>query len=119
MYGRDLRLKMSQPHVADVSTEHASMTAWRLEYQHALRDVDVVEGPVFDGPAPTVEVMMQEFAGDRLDTSDRLIGRTAIANALGWPAMAVPTEDGFRHLLARAGREPELLAYAAHRGRDV
>ncbi|MEA2211123.1 MAG: hypothetical protein QOF83_1071 [Solirubrobacteraceae bacterium] len=36
-----------------------------------------------------------------------------VANALGWPAVAVPTEDGPRHLLARPGDEPALLARAA------
>jgi Asp-tRNA(Asn)/Glu-tRNA(Gln) amidotransferase A subunit family amidase len=119
MYGRDLRLKMSRPHEPDVSSAEVTMAAWRRAYQEALRDVDILRGPVFEGAAPTVDVMLAEFATDRLETSNRLIAHTAVANALGWPAMAVPTEDGFAHLLARPGREAELLAYAERIGRHV
>jgi aspartyl-tRNA(Asn)/glutamyl-tRNA(Gln) amidotransferase subunit A len=116
MYGRDLRVKLSQPIATDVSRARAAMTVWRLAYQDALRDVDVLAGPVFDGPAPTVEVMMREYESDSLATSDRLIKYTAVANALGWPAITVPTDNGPVHLMTRPGGEARLLACAAYIG---
>jgi Asp-tRNA(Asn)/Glu-tRNA(Gln) amidotransferase A subunit family amidase len=41
---------------------------------------------------------------------------TPVANALGWPAMTVPTDTGPKHLLGRPGTEPAMLALAARIG---
>jgi aspartyl-tRNA(Asn)/glutamyl-tRNA(Gln) amidotransferase subunit A len=59
---------------------------------------------------------MRDYGNDTLIESQRLMTHTPVANALGWPAMAVPTEDGPRHLLARPGDEPALLGRASTTG---
>jgi hypothetical protein len=57
--------------------------------------------------------VLRDYRNNTLIESERLMTHAPVANALGWPAVAVPTEDGPRHLLARPGDEPALLARAA------
>ncbi len=111
-FGADLQLKMSGQ-VGDVASARAAMAAWRAEVKAALAGVDILESEVFPGAAPTLDAVMRDYRNDTLIESERLMTHTPVANALGWPAMAVPTEDGPRHLLARPGDEPALLARAA------
>ncbi len=113
--GRDVRMKLRRP-IGDVEHARQTMAAWRAETERALAGVDVLVGPTFDGEVPTTAAVLADFEADRLDESTRMMGYTPVANALGWPAMAVPTVDGSRHLLARPGHEPLLLAYAQHIG---
>ncbi|WP_051342106.1 amidase family protein [Pseudonocardia spinosispora] len=113
-YGRDLRRKMSIVDTMAVEDARSVMHEWRKTYALLARRVDIIRSPVFDGPPPTVAQMRDEYASDVLTTSNRLVARTAVANALGWPAVTVPTAPVATHLLARPGAEAALLAYADH-----
>jgi Asp-tRNA(Asn)/Glu-tRNA(Gln) amidotransferase A subunit family amidase len=110
-YGADLRLKVSQP-LGDADAARAAMAAWRERFAAALGDVELLVGPVFAGPPPTVEELARDYRAGTLTASDRLMTHTPLANALGWPALALPTADGPRHLLGRPGSEAAMLAYA-------
>jgi aspartyl-tRNA(Asn)/glutamyl-tRNA(Gln) amidotransferase subunit A len=110
-YGRDVQLKLRNS-VGDLPRARVEMAAWRATTERALVGIHVLSGPVFDGAAPTIADVLADYEQDRLSESARLMRFTPIANALGWPAMAVPTADGPRHLLARPGHEPLLLAVA-------
>jgi aspartyl-tRNA(Asn)/glutamyl-tRNA(Gln) amidotransferase subunit A len=111
-FGADLRLKLGGE-IGDVAAARAGMSAWRAEVVAALRGFDILESEVFPGGPPTLEAVLRDYRNNTLIESERLMTHTPVANALGWPAMAVPTEDGPRHLLARPGDEPALLARAA------
>lgn len=112
-YGRDLLVKLKEEEQSSYSTVTAVLLAWQHEFAHAARGVDVIVGPVFGGPAPTADEVLDEYQRDSLESSDRLQAETAVASALGWPAVAVPTADGPLHLTARPGDESKMLAYAA------
>ncbi len=112
-YGRDLRLKLRDPEGSSYAEVARTLADWCRDFEAAMRGVDVVTGPVFDGDPPTVEEVLAEYRTDSLATSERLQAHTAAASVLGWPAMAVPTEDGPAHLLARPGDEALLLSCAA------
>ena len=73
-------------------------------------------GPVFDGPAPLHADVVRDYEDDTYRESDRLLEYTPVANALGWPAMAIPTAGGPLHALARPRCEAHLLAIASARG---
>jgi Asp-tRNA(Asn)/Glu-tRNA(Gln) amidotransferase A subunit family amidase len=115
-YGRDLHLKLSTVDRLPVSVAAEVMADWTRTYSGLVGPDHILSSPVFDGPYPTVDQMLAEHETDSLITSDRLVARTAIANALGWPAVAVPTVEGSIHLTARPGREAHLLAAAADVG---
>lgn len=112
-YGADLRVKLAGP-IGDVAAASEQMRHWAATFTAALAGVDLLVLPVFPGPAPTVEEVLRDYADDVLTTSDRLLSITPIANALGWPALALPTADGPRQLLGRPGSEAALLAAGAH-----
>jgi aspartyl-tRNA(Asn)/glutamyl-tRNA(Gln) amidotransferase subunit A len=117
VFGADLRLKMSHE-IGNVAGARAVMGQWRARVHAALHDVDILESDVFGGHAPTLASVMRDYREDTLIESDRLLANTPVANALGWPAMTVPTEDRPVHLLARPGSESALLAHASAVGLD-
>ena len=114
-YGADVRRKLALE-VGDVEAAPKVMAGWRAAVIARLEGVDVVEGEVFGGGAPTVEEAMADYRDGTQLVADRLLAHTPVANALGWPAMTVPTSAGPRHLLARPGDEAHLLAVAERRG---
>jgi Asp-tRNA(Asn)/Glu-tRNA(Gln) amidotransferase A subunit family amidase len=115
-YGDDLHVKLAQP-VGDLPTARERLAHWRAAFERALDGADLLLLPVFPGEAPTVDEVMRDYRERRLTSSDRLLSVTPIANALGWPALALPTEDGPRQLLGRPGSEAQLLAAGAALGR--
>jgi aspartyl-tRNA(Asn)/glutamyl-tRNA(Gln) amidotransferase subunit A len=114
-YGDDVRLKLGGE-IGDVRLATAVMCRWRDEIRSATTNFDVAVGPVFTGPAPTLDAVLGDYRNGTLDESDRLLRNTPVANALGWPAMTVPTASGPRHLLGRPGSEAALLAVASKIG---
>jgi aspartyl-tRNA(Asn)/glutamyl-tRNA(Gln) amidotransferase subunit A len=114
-YGADVRGKLAGA-VGDVDDARATMRRWRAAAAAALAEVDVAIGEVFPGGAPTIDAVLRDYEEGTLIESTRLMAHTPVANALGWPAMTVPTADGPRHLLGRPGSEPHLLAVAARMG---
>ncbi|GAA2400369.1 amidase [Actinomadura vinacea] len=117
-YGADLHVKLDQP-VGDRVRAREVMRAWRAEVAATLRDVDLHVGPVIDGPAPRVSDVLADYRNGTLHSSAPLLTHAPAANALGWPALAVPTPDGPRQILGRPGAEPALLALGAELSRAV
>jgi len=115
LYGLDLRRKLALE-IGDVQDARAVMANWRESVAGALVDVDVLEGPVFEGQAPTTDAALADYRDGTNHVGERLMAYTPVANALGWPAIAVPTADGPRQLLARPDAVPQLLASALHIG---
>ena len=109
-FGDDLLVKLGGE-VGDIGRAEAAMAEWRDEVQRSLEGIDLVVLPVFHGDAPTAEAVMADYAARRLSTSDRLLEITPIVNALGWPAMVVPTDAGPRQIVGRPGSEAAILAY--------
>jgi Asp-tRNA(Asn)/Glu-tRNA(Gln) amidotransferase A subunit family amidase len=115
LYGIDLQRRLAQE-VGDLEAARSVMAGWRDSVAAALEDVDVLEGPVFDGEAPTIDAALADYRDDAQHVRGRLLSYTPVANALGWPAIAVPTADGPRHLLGRPDAVPQLLAAAERIG---
>jgi Asp-tRNA(Asn)/Glu-tRNA(Gln) amidotransferase A subunit family amidase len=115
LYGIDLQRKLALE-VGDLHAARSVMASWRDSVAEALADVDVLEGPVFDGEAPTIDAALADYRDGTTHVGDRLLAYTPVANALGWPAIAVPTADGPRHLLSRPEAVPQLLAAAERIG---
>jgi aspartyl-tRNA(Asn)/glutamyl-tRNA(Gln) amidotransferase subunit A len=111
-YGRDVRWKLELP-CSDVKTARTVVSEWRRRYRVAVEGFDVVMGPTLDGAAPLLSEALTEYERDEFHVSQRLLRHTAQYNDLGWPALAVPTENGSVQLAARPGDEPALLAIAA------
>lgn len=109
-FGDDLLVKLGGE-IGDIARAEATMADWRDEVHRLLDGVDLMLLPVFRGDAPTVEAVMEDYAAKRLTTSDRLLEITPMVNALGWPAMVVPTDAGPRQIVGRPGSEPAILAY--------
>jgi Asp-tRNA(Asn)/Glu-tRNA(Gln) amidotransferase A subunit family amidase len=116
-YGDDLLHKLDGE-VGDVGDAKATMSRWRVSVEALTTEIDVLESDVFAGDAPTLSAVIRDYRENTLHESQRLMSFTPVANALGWPAMAVPTEGRPRHLLVRPGNEPALLAHAAAIGLD-
>lgn len=116
-YGDDLRHKLDGD-VGDVASAKATMSRWRANVEVLTAEIDVLESDIFTGGPPTLSAVTRDYRENTLHESRRLMSFTPVANALGWPAMAVPTEGRPRHLLARPGNEPALLAHAAAIGLD-
>ena len=114
-YGVDLRRKLAQD-VGDVAGARTTMVRWAAAVTAALDDIDVLEGPVFDGPAPTLDGALADYRDPSEPVRARLTQYTPLANALGWPAIAVPTADGPRQLLSRPRAVAQLLAVAERIG---
>ena len=115
LYGRDLQWKLRRE-LGDLAAADLEMAAWRAEVEIALSGFDVLLGPVFDGPAPLHADVVRDYEDDTYGESDRLLAYTPVANALGWPAIAIPTAGGPLHALARPRCEAHLLAVAAASG---
>jgi aspartyl-tRNA(Asn)/glutamyl-tRNA(Gln) amidotransferase subunit A len=115
LYGIDLQRKLALE-VGDVSHAHAVMKGWRDSVAAALAEFDVLEGPVFDGGAPTIDEVLADYRDGTQAVGDRLMAYTPVANALGWPAMAVPTVAGPRQLMSRPESLSQMLAVAARIG---
>lgn len=113
-YGADLRVKLAGP-IGDVPAARERMRRWRHAFEGALADVDLLVLPVFPGEAPTVEEVMRDYRDGRLTTTNRLLSVTPLVNALGWPALALPTADGPRQIIGRPGSEAAILAAGARR----
>ncbi|OPF83718.1 amidase [Streptomyces antioxidans] len=115
-YGADLHVKLAQP-VGDPVRARETMRAWRAEVDAALHGIDLHVGPVMDGPAPLTTDVLADYRDGTLHASEPLLAHTPTANALGWPALAVPTPDGPRQILGRPGAEPAILALGAEMSR--
>ena len=115
LYGIDLQHKLALD-VGDVRAARSVMATWRDSVSAALADVDVLEGPVFEGQAPTIDAVLADYRDRTKHVGDRLMAYTPVANALGWPAMSVPTADGPRQLLSRPEAVPQLLSSAERIG---
>lgn len=111
-YGDDLHVKMAGP-IGDVHVARERLRTWREKFTAALADVDLLVLPVFPGQAPTVAEVMHDYHERVLTTSERLLSITPIVNALGWPALALPTEWGPRQIIGRPGSEASILAAGA------
>ena len=108
-YGKDLRWKLELPFEgADAARE--TIEAWRARFLEAVEGVDVLVGPLLDGAAPLLDAALTDFERDEFLTGFRLLRHTPLYNELGWPALAVPTEDGPVQVAARPGNEAMLLA---------
>src|SRR3712207_9165460 len=78
-------------------------------FLEAVEGPDVLVGPLLDGAAPLLEAAVADFERDEFLTGFRLLRHTPLYNELGWPALAVPTEDGPVQVAARPGNEPTVL----------
>ncbi|HEY8581980.1 MAG TPA: amidase [Capillimicrobium sp.] len=111
-YGADLHVKLSGP-VGDVPAARERLREWRVAFERAISDVDLLVLPVFPGEAPTVAEVLRDYHEGTLTTSERLLAVTPLVNALGWPALALPTRHGPRQIIGRPGSEASILAAGA------
>jgi Asp-tRNA(Asn)/Glu-tRNA(Gln) amidotransferase A subunit family amidase len=116
-FGSDVLHKLDRK-VGDVVGAQAVLRGWRASFEAAISGIDILESDVFAGEAPTLDAVMRDYHENTLHESRRLMAFTPVANALGWPAMTVPTANRPRHLLARPGNEAAMLAHAAAIGLD-
>src|SRR3712207_2091626 len=79
-------------------------------FLEAVEGTDVLVGPLLDGAAPLLEAAIADYERDEFLTGFRLLRHTPLYNELGWPALAVPTEEGLAQVAARPGNEPAVLA---------
>lgn len=114
-YARDLQWKLARE-IGDVDAAERAMAAWRERFLAAAEGVDVLAGPLLDGLAPKLEAVRAEHSQDEWIASERLLRHTPAYNALGWPALAVPTADGPLQLATRPGNEAALLAVGSSVG---
>jgi aspartyl-tRNA(Asn)/glutamyl-tRNA(Gln) amidotransferase subunit A len=117
-YGADLHVKMSGP-VGDVPQARERLRAWREAFDRAIADIDLLVLPVFPGEAPTTEEVLRDYREGTLTVSDRLLSITPLVNALGWPALALPTRAGPRQIIGRPGSEAAILSAAVPHIADV
>jgi aspartyl-tRNA(Asn)/glutamyl-tRNA(Gln) amidotransferase subunit A len=108
-YGKDLRWKLELP-FDGVESAKENIEAWRQRFLEAVEEIDVLIGPVLDGAAPLLEAAIADYEQDEFLTGFRLLKHTPVYNELGWPALAVPTEDGPLQVGARPGMEAAILA---------
>lgn len=108
-YGKDVRWKLELP-FDDVEGARESIEAWRSRFLEAVEGIDVLIGPLLDGAAPLLEAALADFERDEFLAGFRLLRHTPLYNELGWPALAVPTEDGPLQVAARPGNEAAVLA---------
>jgi aspartyl-tRNA(Asn)/glutamyl-tRNA(Gln) amidotransferase subunit A len=110
-YGDDLLVRLARP-IGDVEAARATMARWRAAFTAAVGDALVVT-PVLEGDAPLVDDVLRDYRDGTLTETHRLLTHTPLANALGWPALAVPTADGPRQLMGPPGSEAAILAAGA------
>jgi aspartyl-tRNA(Asn)/glutamyl-tRNA(Gln) amidotransferase subunit A len=115
LYGEDLRIKIERClAVTDGEAESAARQrrAYREAVEQALADVDLLVTPTLPCVAPPVGA---GGVGD-LEVREALISRTFPANALGWPALALPcgeAEEGLPasvQLVGKPGADALVLA---------
>jgi aspartyl-tRNA(Asn)/glutamyl-tRNA(Gln) amidotransferase subunit A len=115
LYGENVRRKLERAFAvsdADVATSRAERDAYRQRSLEAIDGFDVVLTPTMPTVAPPVGI------GD-LALRERMISLTRPANALGWPALALPcglAEDGLPasvQLMARPGADHLVLSVGA------
>jgi Asp-tRNA(Asn)/Glu-tRNA(Gln) amidotransferase A subunit family amidase len=94
----------------DVGGARERVEAWRSRFLEAVEGIDVLVGPLLDGVAPLLEAAMADYERDEFLTGFRLLRHTPLYNELGWPALAVPTEEGPLQVAARPGNEAAVLA---------
>ncbi|MCW2742892.1 MAG: Amidase [Blastococcus sp.] len=110
-YGKDLQVKLGRVR-GDLGMAEPVMAEWRGHYRSLRNRFDVIVDTVFDGPAPLLESVLRDYAQDTFIESDRLLEKTPIANALGWPALVFPTSAGPRQVMGPPGTEPALFSVA-------
>ena len=110
-FGKDLQRKLRRP-LGDLRASQLNMAAWREEFIKAACPFDVLVQPVFEGKAPLLKDALAEYELGTYADSSRLMARTPIANALGWPALAFPGRGEALEVLAPPGRERALFAVA-------
>jgi Asp-tRNA(Asn)/Glu-tRNA(Gln) amidotransferase A subunit family amidase len=112
LYGENVRRKLERAFAVtaeEVAASRAEREAYRERAEAALDGFDVLLTPTMPMVAPPVGV------GD-LALRERMILLTRPANALGWPALALPcgpAEDGLPasvQVMARAGDDALVLA---------
>jgi aspartyl-tRNA(Asn)/glutamyl-tRNA(Gln) amidotransferase subunit A len=108
-FGKDLQWKFELP-FDDVEGARERLEAWRRRFLEAVEGIDVLVGPLLDGAAPLLETALADYERDEFLTGFRLLRHTPLYNELGWPALAVPTEDGSVQVAARPGNEAAVLA---------
>ena len=114
-YGKDLRWKLKLP-FDDVEGARERVEAWRTRFLEAVEGTDVLVGPLLDGAAPLLEAARADYERDEFLTGFRLLRHTPLYNELGWPALAVPMEEGLAQVAARPGNEPAVLAVGKRLG---
>ena len=114
-YGKDLQWKLELP-FDDVEGARERVEAWRKRFLEAVEGTDVLVGPLLDGAAPLLEAAVADYESDEFLTGFRLLRHTPLYNELGWPALAVPTEEGLAQVAARPGNEPAVLAVGKRLG---
>ena len=114
-YGENVRRKLERAFAVsaeDVAASRAERDAYRERALAALAGFDIVLTPTMPMVAPPVGI------GD-LALRDRMISLTRPANALGWPALALPcgpAEDGLPasvQIMARPGADGLVLSAGA------
>jgi aspartyl-tRNA(Asn)/glutamyl-tRNA(Gln) amidotransferase subunit A len=114
-YGENVRRKLERAFAVsleDVAASRAEREAYRARALEALAGFDVLLTPTMPMVAPPVGI------GD-LALRDRMISLTRPANALGWPALALPcgpAEDGLPasvQIMARPGADGLVLVVGA------
>lgn len=118
LYGEDVRIKIERClEVSDAEAEQAARRReeYRAIVEEALGGVDLVVSPTLPCVAPPIGA---GGVGD-LEVRETLISRTFPFNALGWPALALPSgaaEHGLPASLQIAGRPgADALVLAAGR----
>lgn len=104
----------------DVAQANAYMRSLTAEYAAWLSEMDVFLSPVMTGSAPKLGYLFDPTVpfDEMFDRIARFASYTPIQNALGLPAMSVPSgmsADGLpigSHFVAPAGREDVLLGLA-------
>lgn len=108
--GLELRRLLGMPQAGDLQSAQAEMAAWRARFLEITAGADVLVGPVLDGAAPRLKAVLADYTSGESRIRSRMLRHTPVYNALGWPALAVPTTDGSVQVAGRPGNEAAILA---------